>query len=58
MSTILINQEEMKQGKDVTDFLKALSPQMQERIKTIIWWESMKPKEPDKAKMAIRGVKK
>ena len=53
MSTILINQEEMKQGKDITDFLKALSPQMQERVKTIIWWESLKSKEQGGAETAV-----
>jgi hypothetical protein len=53
MSTILINREEMEQGQDITEFLKTLSPQMQERIKTIVWWESMKPKEQGEAKTAV-----
>ena len=42
MSSMLIDNEELKQSKDITDFLKALSPQMQEKIKTIILWESLK----------------
>lgn len=53
MSTILIDCEEMEQGQDITEFLKTLSPQMQERIKTIVWWESMKPKEQGEAKTAV-----
>lgn len=53
MSTILIDNEEMKQGQDITDFLKKLSPQMQERIKTIVWWESLKSKEQGGAETAV-----
>ena len=58
MSTILIDNEEMKQGQDMTDFLKTISPQMQEIIKTIMWWESLKPKEPAKEETAVKGVRK
>jgi len=42
MCNILINKKELNQAETVTEFLKILSPEMQERIKTIIWWESLK----------------
>lgn len=44
MSIILIDNEEMEQEKAITNFLKVLSPQMQEKVKTIVWWENLKAK--------------
>jgi len=49
MSDIFINQEELKESDEMITFLKTLNPEMQERFKIIAWWESLKPKEPDKA---------
>ena len=48
MAIILIDDEEAKQSKDITIFLKTLSPKIQERIKTIVWWESLKGRESAK----------
>ncbi len=48
MSDLLINHEELEESEKAIVFLKSLTPEMQERFKTIMWWENMKPKEPDK----------
>ena len=52
MSDLLINHEELEESEKAIVFLKSLTPEMQERFKTIMWWESMKPKEPDKSLQA------
>lgn len=48
MSEVKINELEKDDCTEILIFLENLSPELKERFKTIMWWESMKPKEPDK----------
>ncbi len=52
MSEVKINELEKDDCTEILIFLENLSPELKERFKTIMWWESMKPKEPDKALQA------
>ena len=53
MSDLLINHEEFEESEKAMFFLKSLTPEMQEKLKTIMWWESLKPKESDKVAQAV-----
>lgn len=53
MSDLLINHEELEESEKVMVFLKSLTPEMQEKFKTIMWWESLKPKEASETEMAV-----
>lgn len=48
MSIIFIDDEESKESIEMLKFLKSISPQMQEKLKTVIWWESLKTTEEPK----------
>lgn len=48
MSEVKINELEKDDCKEMIIFLENLSPELKEKFKTIIWWESLKPKEQDK----------
>ncbi len=45
-----INQEETKLVNEMLVFLNALQPDMQEKVKAIIWWESLKEVQNPRAK--------
>ena len=53
MSKVLITQSESKENNQIFAFLKTLNPKMQEKFETIMWWESLKPKEPAKEETAV-----
>jgi len=44
-----INQEETKLVNEMLVFLNALQPDMQEKVKAIIWWENLKEKQNPRA---------
>jgi len=48
MIKILVDKEESEQSKDIVNFLKTLTPDIQEKLKVIIWWESLKSKKVKK----------
>ncbi len=53
MSDILLNDKELKERDELVLFVESLKPEMFERLKAIVWWESMKPKEQGEAKTAV-----
>lgn len=44
MSDILLSKEELKENEEMLSFLKTLTPEMQEKLKIIVWWENLKGK--------------
>lgn len=46
MSDILLNDKELRERDEILLFIASLKPEIFEKLKTIIWWESLKEKEP------------
>lgn len=44
MSDVVLTKEEMEENKEVFEFITKLSPELQEKLKTIMWWENLKTK--------------
>ena len=53
MSEVKINKFEKDDCTEMIVFLANLSPELKERFKTIIWWESLKSKEPGGAETVV-----